>query len=201
MSEKSPLSKAPASSKAAQTELDKVEKQFNEFNDQVKSMTMDRMNEAPKEDVESQTKLSQKEMAKAKEIYLKPLKTIPCSSKNGFNEKFRTAYNFQKEYVRFIAENKEIIGEKIESWTKPFSGVPAEFWEVPVNTPVWGPRYLAERIKGCTYHRLQMQQSTINAVDGMGSYYGQLVADSTIQRLDAHPAKEVKSVFMGASNF
>ena len=201
MSEKSPLSKAPASSKVAQTELDKVEKQFNEFNDQVKSMTMDRMNEAPKEDVESQTKLSQKEMAKAKEIYLKPLKTIPCSSKNGFNEKFRSDYNFKKEYVRFIAENKEIIGEKIESWTKPFSGVPAEFWEVPVNTPVWGPRYLAEQIKRKFYHRLVMKENVATETTGMGTMYGKMAADTTIQRLDANPVTRSKSVFMGKQTF
>ena len=43
---------------------------------------------------------------------------ILASSKNGkftdvFNEKFRKAYEFDKEYVRFIAENYEIIGESI----------------------------------------------------------------------------------------
>jgi len=59
--------------------------------------------------------------------------------------------NFQKEYVQFIAENKEIIGETIEIWTRPFGGMPAEFWKVPVNKPVWGPRYLAEQIKRCYY--------------------------------------------------
>ena len=104
----------------------------------------------PKEDkVEPQTKISQSDIAKSKDVYLKPAKTI--GSKERFNEKFREDYNFSKEYVQFIAENKECIGETTELWTKPYPGLPAEFWQVPSNKPVWGPRYLAERIKGCAH--------------------------------------------------
>jgi hypothetical protein len=180
------------------TELEKAEKQFNDFSQQVENLTLDRMNEAPKEEAEPQTKLSQKEIEKSKDIYLKPKKSI--SSPEKFNEKFRADYNYQKEYVYFIAEHKEIIGETLEIWTKPFAGMPAEFWNVPTNRPVWGPRYLAERIKGCTYHRLTMQDKPVGS-DHAGAYYGTLVADSTIHRLDAFPATKAKSVFMGASNF
>jgi len=76
--------------------------------------------------------------------------------------------------------------------------MPAEEWKVPVNKPLWAPRYVAERIKGCKYHRLVMQQSTSTSADGMGQYYGSMVADTTIQRLDAIPMSTRKSVFMGA---
>ena len=76
----------------------------------------------------------------------------------------------------------------------------AEWWEVPTNKPIWAPRYVAERIKGCTYHRLTMQDRAIST-DGMGTYTGQMIADTTIQRLDAHPVAQRKSVFMGASGF
>jgi hypothetical protein len=161
---------------------------------------MDRMNAAPKEEVESQTKLSQKELEKTKDVYLKPERSLPCRGK--FNEDYRKDYNFDKEYVQFVAEHREIIGETIELWTKPYAGVPYEFWKVPPNKPVWGPRYLAERLKGCKYHRLSMQQNTITSADGMGQYYGSLTADTTIQRLDAIPVNnKKKSVFMGASSF
>jgi hypothetical protein len=100
-----------------------------------------------------------------------------------------------------IAENKEIIGETIEIWTRPYGGMPAEFWKVPCNKPVWGPRYLAEQIKRAHYHRLTMQENRIVGSDGMGQYFGSMAVDSTIQRLDAMPVSTRKSLFMGSSSF
>jgi len=186
---------------SVEKELDKVEKQFESFDKNVKELTQDRMNMAPKLETEPQTQLSSKEIQKSKDIYLKPSKSIGCSLKDKFNEDYRSQYNFDKEYVQFIAENNEIIGETIEIWTRPYGGMPAEFWEVPTNKPVWGPRYLAEQIKGCKYHRLIMKQNVGVGADGMGQYYGAMAADSTIQRLDARPATTRKSVFMGANSF
>jgi hypothetical protein len=179
-------------------ELEKAEENFEKFDQEVKSMTMDRLNMAPKQEIEPQTKLSTKEIEKSKEIYLKPDRTV--TSKEKFNEEYRNDYNFQKEYVHFIAENKELIGETLELWTKPFAGMSAEFWKVPANKPVWGPRYLAEQIKRKFYHRLIMQP-TMTQSEGFGQFYGSLAADTTIQRLDAIPVSERKSVFMGAKGF
>lgn len=183
---------------ASQKELDKVEKQFEAFDENVKSLTQDRMNLAPKLELEPQTQLSSKQIDKSKDIYLKPDRSIGCQDK--FNEKFRESYNFDKEYVQFIAENKELIGETIEIWTRPYGGMKAEFWKVPTNKPIWGPRYLAEQIKRKCYHRLIMQPSSTGSEGGM-QYYGQMAADTTIQRLDAMPVSTRKSVFMGANSF
>jgi len=191
--------KKPDVSSSAQKELDKADQQFQKFDQDVKTMTLDRMNEAPVLETEPQTKLSQKEISNLKQVYLKPKRTI--SSREKFNESHREDYNYAKELVYFTAENNEMIGQNIELWTKPFPGMPAEEWDVPVNRPVWGPRYLAERIKGCTYHRLSMEDNKITGSDHMGSYTGTMVVDSTIQRLNAHPASQRKSVFMGASGF
>src|SRR6202044_485178 len=105
-------------------------------------------------------RVSQREMANSRDIYLKPKRTLSC--KEPFNEKYRDEYNFKKEYVYFTAVNNEIIGETISLWTKPFAGIPAEEWDVPTNKPLWGPRYLAERIKGCTYHRLKMEDRAVS---------------------------------------
>lgn len=184
---------------SSQQELDKAEKQFEAFDDNIKSMTLDRMNMAPKQEVEAQTKLGQKDIEKSKDIYLKPNRSI--ASKEKFNEDYRKDYEFSNEYVQFIAENKEIIGETIELWTKPFAGMPAQEWKVPTNKPVWGPRHLAERIKGAKYHRLTMQQNVTTGADGMGQYYGAMAVDSIVQRLDAIPVNQKKSIFMGAVNF
>lgn len=190
----------PKATSLAEQEMDKAEKQFDAYEQKIKDLTLDRMNEAPKREIEPQTKMSQAEIAKSKDIYLKPAKSI--GSREQFNENYRDEYNFSKEYVQFTAENKEIIGETIELWTKPFAGMPAEFWQVPTNKPVWAPRYVAERIKGCSYHRMTMQNAPVNS-DGMAQYYGHMVVDSTVQRLDAIPISSRKSIFMGAgaSNF
>ncbi len=193
------MARPKANSSLAQKEMDKVEKQFEQFDNQVKELTLDRMNEAPKTEVEPQTKLSQKDLSRAKDIYLKPERSIGCKEK--FNEDYREQYNFAKEYVQFTAENKELIGETLELWTKPFAGIPAEFWRVPANKPLWGPRYLAEQIKKCSYHRLVMQNHNMVGSDGMGTYYGNMAADTTVQRLDAIPVSQKRSVFMGAVNF
>jgi len=189
----------PKVNSAGEQELIKCEEQFKEFDSQVKEMTQDRMNMAPKADYEEQTKIAQRDLDKKKDIYLKPSKTIGCRDK--FNEDYREQYNYDKEYVQFIAENHEIIGETIDIWTRPYGGMPAEYWNVPTNKPVWGPRYLAEQIKKCSYHRLVMQQSNIVAADGMGSYYGQMAVDTTVPRLDARPVSTRRSVFMGANSF
>ncbi len=188
----------PKINSAGERELQKADEQFKAFDENVKSLTLDRMNQAPKLETEPQTKLAQSEIANSKDIYLKPHRSIMSQEK--FNENYRQEYNFAKEYVYFIAENKEIIGEDLDLWTKPFAGLPAEWWKVPVNKPVWGPRYLAEQIKKCSYHRLTMQESVTQS-SGMGQFYGQMVADNIIQRLDAMPATKTRSVFMGASGF
>ncbi len=178
-----------------QNQIDQAEKSFDQFKEKCDSLTLDRMNEAPKLELEPQTKISQKDMDKMNDVYLKPSSFVASPEK--FNEKFREDYNFAKEYVHFIAEHNELKGDTIEIWTKAFPGVPAEFWKVPSNRPVWGPRYLAERISKCSYHRLKTENRPTNMEGGM-TYYGDMVVDTTINRLDARPVGTRRSIFMGA---
>lgn len=198
MSEEEKFSK-PKVSSAAQKQLDQAEEQFKEFDKDIKSMTQDRMNAAPAQEEEKQTKLSQKDLKNAKDIYLKPAKNFNCIKK--FNEIYREQYNFSKEYVCFIAENKEIMGEDIDLWTKPFSGVPYENWIVPCNKAVWGPRYLAEQIQRKSYNRLKMNENVQVSNSAYGVMTGQLAVDTKIQRLDAYPASTARSVFMNSNGF
>lgn len=198
-----------AKNSLAERELDKAKEQIDAFESEVKSMTLDRMNQAPKEETEPQHRLSTREQQNAPGIYLKPSRSIGAvNPKTGqaekFNDNFRADWEFQKELVNFIAENRELTGEPIEIWTKPFAGVPAEFWTVPTNKPVWGPRYLAEQITRCTYHRLMMNQDAPSNLYSAGygmEARGQLVVETTVQRLNAHPVSQKKSLFMGASGF
>ena len=130
----------PQVNSSGQKELDKAEKQFEAFDQNVKEMTLDRMNAAPKKDAEP-IKMSQSEIEKSRDVYLKPHRQIGSAEK--FNEKFREDYNFASEYVRFVPKNIEIIGETIDVWVKPFPGMPAQWWKVPTDKPIWSPRYLA----------------------------------------------------------
>lgn len=177
-------------------ELDRLDKEFKKFDDEVKSLTQDRMNETAKKiEIEPQIKLSASEIEEAPRVVLKPTTTI--SGRDKFNERFRKDWEFQKQAVHFVAQHNEIIGEDIDMWTKPFAGVPAEYWNVPTNKPIWAPRYVAEQIKRSTYHRLTMKENTITSKDSYGQYNGSMVADEVIQRLDAHPVSDSKSIFMG----
>lgn len=193
------IDKPKGKSSLGDKELDKAYAQFDAFDQNIKDLTLDRMNQASKLELESQTKISQKELNKVQDIYIKPKRTIGSPEK--FNEKFREDYNFDKEYVNFIAENKEIIGETINLWTKPYAGVPAEEWEVPVNKPIWGPRYLAEQIRRCTYHRLIMEDKAPIGEDFAATYQGRMVADKIVPRLTAEPVIKSRSVFMGSNTF
>jgi len=158
----------------------------DQFDASVKALTNEVDVNAQKPESEPQVKMSNREIAKQDGIYLKPDRSI--NSKESFNEKYRTEYEFKKEYVPFIAENKEIIGETIELWTKPFAGISAEFWKVQTNKKVWGPRYLAEQISRKGYNRLTMEDRPVSQ-DGGHTFTGQLVATNRIQRLDARPAR------------
>jgi hypothetical protein len=180
-------------------EIEKAKEQFDQFDQSVKDLTLDRMNMAPKLETEPQVKLSSKELqiGADKVHYLKPIHSISCPQK--FNENFRDEYNYRKQYVPFIAEHNELKGENIEIWTRPYGGMPAEEWRVPTNKVVWGPRYLAEQIKKKSYHRLIMQENIAREQTGLGVMYGQMAVDTTINRLDARPVNQNrKSIFIGA---
>lgn len=201
---KPPLSR-PEVSASAQKELDKAQDQFDEFDHQVKQAVARRTDKV--EEQEPQTKLSSKELEKKPDIYLKPTRSYPpgvnpkTGEKEKFNEKFRDDWNYSKEYVHFIAEHKELIGETIELWTKPFPGVPCEEWKVPTNKPVWGPRYLAEQIARKFYHRLKTEDRPIAEIGSGITQTGQMVVDTTIQRLSAVPVTRRKSIFMNGAGF
>jgi|SRR6188768_2516737 len=193
------MARPKSSSEGVQKEIESIEKQMQSIDENIKDLTLDKMNMAPKQDEEPVTKLSQKEIENSKDIYLKPKRQI--ASREKFNEKYREDYNFASEYVRFIPEHREIIGDTIELWTKPFAGMPAQEWIIPTGKPVWGPRYLAEQLSRCKYHRLVMKQSVITEQNQMGQMYGALAAETTVQRLDALPVSNTKSIFMGSNRF
>jgi len=57
--------------KVQEKEIDKLQKQLDTYDENIKSLTLDRMNEAPKEE-SAPVELSQKQIEKAGEVYIKP---------------------------------------------------------------------------------------------------------------------------------
>lgn len=196
--------KPRARNSESEKELDRVEKQFDAFNANVKEMTMDSMNNSPRKETDEQTKIAAKDIEKSKEIYLKPVRSFgpgvcPKSGrKETFNEDYREEYNYQKEYVQFIAENLEIIGETIKLALKKFPGTNIDHWEVPVNIPVWGPRMLAERLADCGYSVLSMENKSTGMDEQGNSYYGTLTVSHRKQRLNARPVNSRRSFSMSS---
>lgn len=194
-----PKKEQPVLTGDAATEMQKLENQLEEQKQHLKELAERPVNERkPVEETEPQTKLSQQQLRNSKDVWLKPEKSLNINVP--FNEKFRDAYNYDKEYVRFIAEHKEIIGESIEIWTKKYPGVPAEFWVVPVNKPVWGPRYLAEQISKQSYTIYSMDDTQETTRDGLGTYYGHMVASKQVPRLTAEPVREISTVSFARSS-
>lgn len=194
------VDKRPNVNSESQKELDKAIAQVDMFNEQVENLTLDSMNKAPKLEHEPQVPKSQSELAKFNDIYLKPHRTIGCQDR--FNENYRKEWESAKEYVRFEAQNHEIIGETIDMWTKPFAGIPAEWWKIPTNKPLYAPRYVAEQLSRCNYHILTMGKAKSSGMDEMGNEFVDTIAvQSTKQRLDAIPVRDTKSIFMGAKRF
>ena len=191
----------PKINSESQRQLDKASEHLDKFTENVTDLIEKRMNFDPSRSANAapQTNLSSNEIQKSKDIYLKPARAI--GSKEKFNEKFRSSWEFDKEYVHFIAENKELIGCDIEVWTKPYPGMPAEYWVIPANKPVYGPRYLAEQLKRKFYHRLKSDEKRVTGENNYGGDMGMIVVDTTVQRLDAQPVSQRKSIFMGSTTF
>lgn len=186
---------------SGEKELEKVQEQFEDFSNQVKEYNMSRLNLVPKTGYEQQTKMSQSDIRNSTDIYLKPSKYVASQEK--FNERFRKEYEYDKKYIPFIAENVECRGERIEMWTKPYPGCPAEFWEVPVNKPIWAPRYVSDQLKRKFHHQLEMKEHAEGSnYVGEGStgdrYYGKIVCQNTIQRLDSREVSSRMNIAMTA---
>ena len=172
---------------------------LEEYERQLAELNLDSAYRLKTQEVEPQTKLSQKQ--KENVLTLKPSMSLMAVGQK-FNEDFRKEYEERKKYTKFIAEHRECPGDTIEFWTRPYGGLPAEFWKVPTNRVVEAPRYVAEELSDRSYVSYRMDgddTSERNRVgtDGFGVQYGQMVATHKTERVTAYPAQEKKTLFMG----
>lgn len=185
------MARTPSVNSEGQKELDKLQDQFDDYKNTVDNLVEKRnvKGEAPEHEI------SQKDIEKSQDIYIKPNRII--MSKEKFNERYRDDYNFAKEYVHYTVEHHECKGDFVELWTKPFPGVPAEFWIVPSGKAVWIPRHVADKLEhGCSYRRLKTVDRPYSH-DQMGTqYYGQIVEDTINYRISARPVSTRKNFSM-----
>ncbi len=180
----------------SEIQLDKAEKQFESFTEEVKALDMpaDPFNPNEKRETPAQTEITKTQFLKSDAPYLKPTRFISCSTNEKFNPAWQKMKDREQEYVKVIVENLEIIGEKVELWHKNWPRQHAEFWQIPVNVPVYIPRGIATQISRCKYHRMKTVDRPMDQVmaesSGSGFAISQgLVAKETQRRLDCRSAE------------
>lgn len=172
-------------------EIAKIDSQINQVQTAMSNLTQDEINKASVVDFQPQTEITRAMKDFTDAPVIKPIKSIPRPGKPIAKEAKDRAWGW--EYVRCIAENREVIGETIELWTGKYHGDMADFWQVPVNRPIYLPRHVAKRISECRYHRVKMQDrpmhNLMNEMEstGVSGYSGQLTVVDTRQRLDCRP--------------
>lgn len=166
--------------------MEKEEEQFNEFHQTIKEFDPLNM-QAPQEEVEQQTKLSKRETKRSDAPTLSPIRTIARrnddKAKTYWDEKHAKAREFDRQYVKIIAENREIVNEMIELWTGKYGCDPLEFWNIPVNKPVYVPRYVADNINKAKYHVMVMEDKYTGGSKDTVQFVGAMVASKTRNRL------------------
>lgn len=170
----------PKIQSSSQKELDKADQEFKEFNERAKELTPDPFNREEIKSFEPQTLFSKKEVEKAYVPELKPTRTMGRTG--NFNPDHKKVYDESWQRINCIVENHEIIGDTVKTWTARWGCDPAYYWEVPTNKMVSIPRFLAEQLGRCKYHRMVMEDSA-NSADGRGTYYGKMSISQTIHRI------------------
>lgn len=153
------MEKPKVQSPELKKEIDKLDTSLNAMHTEAKQDNDVSFIQTHNYDLEEQTKKSSRELSKENIIHLTPSKWLADGQK--FNEAFRKDWEFAKMRVNFIAEHREMKGERVELWTHEFGGVGAEFWRVPVNCVVNGPRYLAEQMHKNGYKSKVMDEHAL----------------------------------------
>lgn len=160
--------------------LENVEK----LSEQMSSLTQEEIKKAPMANEEPVMLLSKEEIAAYDAPVIQPSRSFPTKSKPNPKEAKERRRGW--EYVKCIAENLEIINEKIEFWHNKFLGDPCYFWEVPVNKPIYLPRFIAEHLSTRHYHRFTMADRSGREFTEPGATAGdeRLVVKETRHRLN-----------------
>lgn len=167
-------------SSRSEQQLNKAAEQFDKFAEDVKSLSVeDAKSSLPSVETEPQTKISKKEANAYDAPVIKPGRAI--FSKEKFDEKNRKDFEERSKLVKCIVENNEIVGENVQFWFKEYPGLPAYEWTVPVNKPIYVPRYIAEHLAKRAYIRYVMQECQSVSE---GNLTHSMVAKETRHRID-----------------
>lgn len=182
------MKKPQLASGFAQKEVDRVDAEFKSTTDANANLTQDVLSKAPVKELVPDPFAPKRQLLSAEVPRI-----VPTFSRGPNGKKKPEQESLRKrawEYVKVVCSNMEVAGEQIEFWHKPpISGEDCNFWQVPVNRPVWIPRHVAEHIKSRKYHRLMMQEEITVESSGYGEFKGKMVASHSLQRLDCTSAE------------
>lgn len=131
----------------------KVVKEVVKLQENLSTLTVDEVNaKAPVYEPEPQ-KESLKERAKREGArYIEPTRRLsPPLGK--LPEKLKADHARDWEYVKGIYENIVVAGEPLKFSYCKYAGDADYLWEIPANTPVYVPRFIAKHLENCqAYH-------------------------------------------------
>lgn len=144
------------------TQTDLVKSVINQQKD-LNAMTVDEVNKTPVAEVETEIKMSKKEMAKLENVpYLEPLRKLVAVGI--LPEKLKSRHAYDWEYVKGIFENFEVSGEPVTFWYSKYPGDPDCLWEVPCNIPVYVPRMIAQHLEEVMkYHKFDYVETDVKS--------------------------------------
>lgn len=180
------------SSGMIQQEKERIDDQVTDFQQKnLESTSMDAVAAAPIKETAAQTQISAKQIEKTDAPWIKPSRSYSPGKGEKRIPQLEAEIARGKEYIKCIAENAECLGARLEFWLKKYPGEPCHFWEIPVNRPVYLPRYVAEHISTRWYSRIKMSEGAIYDVGSAdGGLLNHMQVTERVRRLDCRPVAE-----------
>lgn len=156
------MSRPRTSHGSTERELDRVEEQISSYEEKINSLEPASLTTDKPIETAPQTQISKKQIEMTDAPWIRPSKTFSSRAKP--LPQLEADRKRAWEYVKVIAENKEIQGEMIEFWLLKFPGDSHCYWQVPVNRPIYVPRMVAEHLASRNYTRWRMRDPNSDEV-------------------------------------
>lgn len=162
-------------------ELEQAIVNSDKMREDMSKITMDAVAGVPLAETDVQTKMTKKQIEEYDAPVIKPSKSMPSTGKPLDKEKAMREDGWK--YIKVIAENNEVVGERVDFWHKKFAGDPIYYWEIPVNKPIYVPKHIAQHLSERKYHVFKMQDRSREGLQH-GDYAQSLICQETRRRID-----------------
>lgn len=144
-------------------ETEKLVKGVANLQEDLNSLTVDKINETAVSEPEVEIQLTMKQKAASEHCkYIEPKRSMKALGK--LPEKLKAQHSKDWEYVKGIYENYIVSGESVSFWLCLYPGDPDCLWEIPANTPVYVPRMVAKHLEEVQkYHTFDFKEKPIHS--------------------------------------